>query len=107
MNRRLRRELSKRKWISRARKVYNSCGKFWIPVEGIKAEVQYNLPIQVNKALKQCESITEFLEDSKYAKRLKKCSPSYKLKIEKYEYKRENRKERHKAKIDIHNGEID
>lgn len=28
MDRKLRRELSKRKWISRAKKVYNSCGKF-------------------------------------------------------------------------------
>jgi hypothetical protein len=31
MDRKLRRELSKRKWISRAKKVYNSCGKFYIP----------------------------------------------------------------------------
>jgi hypothetical protein len=39
MDRKLRRELSKRKWISRAKKVYNSCGKFYIPVNGIKASV--------------------------------------------------------------------
>ena len=36
------RELSKRKWISRAKKVYNACGKFYVPVAGIKANVRYN-----------------------------------------------------------------
>lgn len=51
MDRKLRRELSKRKWISRAKKVYNSCGKFYIPVNGIKASVQYNVPIFRNRAL--------------------------------------------------------
>lgn len=41
MDRKLRRELSKRKWISRAKKVYNSCGKFYIPVNGIKASIMF------------------------------------------------------------------
>lgn len=45
MDRKLRRELSKRKWISRAKKVYNSCGKFYVPVAGIKANVRYNVPV--------------------------------------------------------------
>lgn len=60
MDRKLRRELSKRKWISRAKKVYNSCGKFYVPVAGIKANVRYNVPVYRNKALKVCESITDF-----------------------------------------------
>lgn len=66
MDRKLRRELSKRKWISRAKKVYNSCGKFYIPVNGIKASVQYNVPIFRNRALRICESIskrTSFYKD--------------------------------------------
>lgn len=66
----LRRELSKRKWISRAKKVYDSCGRFYIPVNGIKATVKYNVPIFRNKALRVCESITDFLDGSKYAKKL-------------------------------------
>ena len=70
MDRELRRELSKRKWISRAKKVYDSCGRFYIPVNGIKATVKYNVPIFRNKALRVCESITDFLDGSKYAKKL-------------------------------------
>lgn len=101
MNRKLRRELSKRKWLSRAKKVYNICGRFFVPVKGIKAIVKYDRPACENKDLKQCESITEFLDSSKYAKILKKRSPSYKMKMEKYYYKMENRKDRHKNKVKI------
>lgn len=104
MDRKLRRELSKRKWISRAKKVYNSCGKFYIPVNGIKASVQYNVPIFRNRALRICESITDFLNDSKYAKMLKNCTSPYRSKMMQYEYKKENRKDRYKAKKDIQEG---
>lgn len=76
MDRKLRRELSKRKWISRAKKVYNSCG---IPVNGIKASV--HVPIFRNRALRICESITDFLNDSKYAKMLKNCTSPYRSKM--------------------------
>lgn len=92
MDRKLRRELSKRKWISRAKKVYNSCGKFYIPVNGIKASVQYNVPIFRNRALRICESITDFLND---AKMLKNCTSPYRSKMMQYEYKKENRKDRY------------
>lgn len=98
MNRRLRRELSKRKWISRAKKVYNAQGKFYIPVSGIKADIKYDMPIRRNKLFKECESITDFLDSSKYAKKLKKCTSPYKTKMSQYEDKMENRKDRHKAK---------
>lgn len=27
------------------KKVYNACGKFYVPVAGIKANVRYNVPI--------------------------------------------------------------
>ena len=84
MDRKLRRELSKRKWISRAKKVYNSCRKFYIPVNGIKAGVQYNVPILVNRALRICESITDFLNGSKYAKILNNCSAHAKVPIPVY-----------------------
>lgn len=97
----LRRELSKRKWISRAKKVYNACGKFYVPVAGIKANVRYNVPIIRNKALKVCESITDFLDSSKYAKMLKNCTSPYRSRMMQYEYKKENR---NKAKRDIQEG---
>lgn len=102
MDRELRRELSKRKWISRAKKVYDSCGRFYISVNGIKATVKYNVPIFRNKALS--ESITDFLDGSKYAKMLKNCTSPYRSKMMQYEYKKENRKDRYKAKKDIQEG---
>lgn len=104
MDRKLRRELSKRKWISRAKKVYNSRGKFYIPVNGIKSSVQYNVPIFRNRALRICESITDFLNGSKYAKILKNCTSPCRSKMMQYEYKKENRKDRYKAKKDIQEG---
>lgn len=104
MNRELRRELSKRKWISRAKKVYNACGRFYVPVAGIKADVKYNVPIFRNKALKVCESITDFLDGSKYAKMLKNCTSPYRSKMMQYEYKKENRKDRRSARKQIIDG---
>lgn len=104
MNRELRRELSKRKWISRAKKVYNACGRFYVPVAGIKANVKYNVPIFSNKALKVCESITDFLDSSKYAKMLRNCTSPYRSKMMQYEYKKENRKDRRSARKQIIDG---
>lgn len=104
MDRKLRRELSKRKWVSRAKKVYDSCGKFYIPVNGIKASVKYNVPIFRNRALRVCESITDFLDGSKYAKMLKNCTSPYRSKMMQYEYKKENRKNRRNAKKQIIDG---
>lgn len=98
MNRALRRELTKKKWISRAKKVYNSCGMFYVPIEGIKAYVQYNCPLSRNKAMKRCESISEFLDNSIYAKLLKNCTTPYRTKMEQLEHKYENRKSRHANK---------
>lgn len=59
MDRKLRRELSKRKWISRAKKIYNSYKEFYVPIKGIK---EHDL-----LSVRVCESITDFLNDSKYA----------------------------------------
>lgn len=81
-----------------------SCGRFYIPVNGIKATVKYNVPIFRNKALRVCESITDFLDGSKYAKMLKNCTSPYRSKMMQYEYKKENRKDRYKAKKDIQEG---
>jgi broad-specificity NMP kinase len=90
--------------LRRAKKVYNACGKFYVPVAGIKANVRYNVPIIRNKALKVCESITDFLDSSKYAKMLKNCTSPYRSRMMQYEYKKENRKDRYKAKRDIQEG---
>ena len=73
-------------------------------VAGIKANVRYNVPIIRNKALKVCESITDFLDSSKYAKMLKNCTSPYRSRMMQYEYKKENRKDRYKAKRDIQEG---
>lgn len=74
------------------------------PVAGIKANVRYNVPVYRNKALKVCESITDFLDSSKFAKILKNCTSPYRTRMMQYEYKKENRKERYKAKKDIQEG---
>lgn len=104
MNRKLRIELSKRKWLSRAKKVYHTYSKFYVPISGIKTDVKYTVPIERNKALKVCESITDFLDSSKYAKMLKNCTSPYRSKMRQYDHKKENRKNRYKAKIDIQEG---
>lgn len=66
--------------------------------------MRYNVPIYRNKALKVCESITDFLDSSKFAKILKNCTSPYRTRMMQYEYKKENRKERYKAKKDIQEG---
>lgn len=54
--------------------------------------------------MKVCESITDFLDSSKYAKMLKNCTSPYRSRMMQYEYKKENRKDRYKAKRDIQEG---
>ncbi len=100
MNRGLRRELSKRKWLSRAKKIYNSYKEFYIPIKGIK---DYRTRFTFD-SVRICESITDFLNDSKYAKMLKNCTSLYRSKRMQYEYKKENRKNRHKSKISVQEG---
>lgn len=95
MNRELRRDLSKRKWLSRAKKVYNSCSRLYIPIVDIKSG---------KRTIKACESISNFLDLSKYAKILKNCTSPFRSKRTQYEYKKENRKKRYSSKKDIKEG---
>lgn len=87
-------------WISRAKKIYNSYKEFYVPIKGIK---DYRTRFTFG-SVRVCESITDFLNDSKYAKMLKNCTSPYRSKMMQYEYKKENRKDRYKAKKDIQEG---
>nr|DAX08824.1 MAG TPA: hypothetical protein [Bacteriophage sp.] len=87
-----RREQSKRKWLSRVKRVYNSGMHWYIPVNGIKSGKI------TRKNRKICESIVDFLNDSKYAKILKNCTVPYRTTMEKIESKIKNRKDRHNSK---------
>lgn len=97
MNREQRRELTKRKWLSRAQKVYKACGCFMIPTQGIKARTPYT----TGRTYRECESITDFLDNSIYAKTLKNCTVPYRSRMMQFEYKKENRKVRRSAKKQI------
>lgn len=94
MNRELRRELTKNKWISRARKIYYSWGTFDVPIKGIK----YSTPFSTIETYRDCESITDFLNDSKFAKKLKRNTVLDKCWWLQQAKKERNRKERHNAK---------
>lgn len=100
MNRGERREKSRRKWISRARKVYNALGTFYVPKEGIK---KYCCRFTFEN-MKSCESITDFLSNSKFAKLLKNGGSPYKNIWDKINDKIQNRKERYSAKNKIKEG---
>lgn len=100
MDRELRRETSKRKWLARARKVYYACGYWMVPRAGIHAST----PWFTDRTHRMCESITDFLNNSKYAKVLKKCTVPYRSKATQFEYKKENRKKRHESKREILEG---
>lgn len=100
MNRELRRENTKRKWLSRAKKVYKSCGEFHVPSGGLKARV----PWFVLGYQRKCESITDFLDNSMYAKMLRNCTVPYRSKSLQFEYKKENRKNRRSARKEIIDG---
>lgn len=97
MNRGERREVSKRKWISRAKKVYNSLCYIEVPIKGIKAFSCRYRGIDV----RVCESITDFLNNSKFAKTLKNCTVPYRNKMEQIDARMANRKERHSSKKKI------
>ena len=92
MNRELRRERTRNKWISRARKIYNSWGTFDVPIRGIKHSYPNTIATYRN-----CESITDFLNDSKFAKKLKH-STVVGRSMHQYDVKKENRKKRYEAK---------
>lgn len=94
MNRELRRELTKNKWISRARKIYYSWGTFDVPIKGIK----YSTPFTTMETYRDCESITDFLNDSKFAKKLRHSTTPWRSKMHQYDVKKENRKKRYEAK---------
>ena len=93
MNRELRRERTRNKWISRARKIYNSWGTFDVPIRGIKHSYPNTIATYRN-----CESITDFLNDSKFAKKLKHSTVVGRSKMHQYDVKKENRKKRYEAK---------
>lgn len=80
MNRGERREKSKRKWLSRAKKIYDT----------YKDSLNFS-------------SITEFLNKDIYGKFIKNTPNPFKDKVRKSIYKKENRKERH-SKKDINEG---
>lgn len=94
MNRELRRELTKNKWISRVRKIYRSWGTFKVPIKGIK----HSTPFTTMETYRNCESITDFLNDSKFAKKLKHSTVVGRSKMHQYDVKKENRKKRYEAK---------
>lgn len=94
MNRELRRELTKNKWISRARKIYNSWGTFDVPIRGIK----YSTPFITMETYRDCESITDFLNDSKFAKKLRHTTTPWRSKMHQLDVRKENRKKRYESK---------
>lgn len=87
-----RREQSKRKWLSRAKRVYNSGIHWYVPIDGIKSGKI------TRKNRKICESIVEFLNESKYAKILKNCTVPYRTTMDQVDDKIQNRKDRYFAK---------
>lgn len=102
MNRGERREKSKRKWISRAKKFYYACQtNYWIPKEGIKANVPR---IRPKRFFRKCESITDFLRDSIYAKLLKNCTKPERDVMNQIDDKIQNRKDRYFARKQINEG---
>lgn len=93
MNREQRRELAKRKWLSRARKIYYSYS-YWY---------QGN-PSKRNRIEKRCESITDFLDKVKFSKLLKKTAVTNSYVSDQMDNHREIKKERQKSKDLIREG---
>lgn len=98
MNRQKRRETSKNKWISRAKKIYYTYKEFYIPT---KSDVKYDCNIKYNPCFRKCESVSDFLNYSKFAKSLKKVTKRYKDISNQLESKIRNRKERHNKNYEI------
>lgn len=93
MNREQRRELAKRKWLSRARRIYYSYS-YWY---------QDN-PSKRNRIEKRCESITDFLDKVKFSKLLKKTAVTNSYVSDQMDNHREIKKERQKSKDLIREG---
>ena len=94
MNREQRRELAKRKWLSRARKIYYSYS-YWY---------QDDPPGKKGKLIKRCESITDFLDKVKFSKLLKKTAVTNSYVSDQMDNHREIKKERQKSKDLIREG---
>ena len=93
MNREQRRELAKRKWLSRARKIYYSYS-YWYQDNPSKR-------IRIGK---RCESITDFLDKVKFSKLLKKTAVTNSYVSDQMDNHREIKKERQKSKDLIREG---
>lgn len=104
MNRGERRRTTIRKWVSRARKIYYSYNAWYIPKNGLKSDTPRGPFLNY---FKKCESITDFLNEHKYAKILKKCTVLHKNISEKMDYKIQNRKQRYSIKNQIRNDIIE
>ena len=83
------------KALSRIKRIYKSYTGWCVH----KFKKGCNRDISGN--FKTCESITEFLDMSKYAKLLKKTRVPFRSKMRQLEHKYENRKFRHNAKKQI------
>ena len=94
MNRGERREISKRKWISRINKVYHHFHNWVVPKGRVLKEGSINNS-------KICESIVDFSNNYKYAKILKNCTSLHKDSFKQLNNRRQNRKERHSSKKKI------
>lgn len=95
MDRGERREVSKRKWMSRVKKIYESIlyKNRYVSVNGVKTN-----NIKSKSSKRQCESITDFLDNSKYAKILKNTTVIKSFISDKLDTKIKNRKDRHNSK---------
>lgn len=86
------------KALARIKRIYNS-GKIWYINKFDKLSNVFTL-----NTIKACESITDFLENSKYAKLLKKTSVLNKNKSKKLEQKKSTKHSRTEAKEQIKQG---
>lgn len=86
------------KVLARIKRIYNS-GKIWYINKFDKLNNVFTL-----KTIKTCESITDFLENSKYAKLLKKTRVLNKNTSKKLEQKKSTKHSRTEAKEQIKQG---
>lgn len=86
------------KALARIKRIYNS-GKIWCINKFDKLSNVFTL-----NTIKACESITDFLENSKYAKLLKKTRVLNKNKSKKLEQKKSTKHSRTEAKEQIKQG---
>ena len=86
------------KALARIKRIYNS-GKIWYINKFYKLSNVFTL-----NTIKACESITDFLENSKYAKLLKKTRVLNKNKSKKLDQKKSTKHSRTEAKEQIKQG---